>query len=417
MTRISWVQRESPTLERQLERWFNNRGLARMLDGTVLKRSTAVNAAPGLVVVFVVALLLIVPDLLPVSLLQSLVITIPVLVASWVVSNLLRRAPVFGPVREVGWFEALVFVVVPTIVVGVASRTDRLTTGIADENGSIFYLPSDWVLNTAATMLVQILLLLFVIGLAKSGLLSVTHWLAREAITGVPGSAGALAGALPVLLGVVFFFFLNPGVWVSVGRLDTNAYGLLIGLLVLLSAAFLGSRKQLDVDRLATFEAPDDLRQALAETPLAEDPATERTVATMSYPVRVPLSHRQSANVRLVAILSRLVIATVVAAAVFTFFTVLGLIVVDAEVVTGWTRQSPDVLWQWRSPYRTYIISAQELRVAGFLGVFSGFYFSLVSATDGRLRTDAYEAATDMIREACALRVALLEPAPAQPKA
>ena len=45
---------------------------------------------------------------------------------------------------------------------------------------------------------------------------------------------------------------------------------------------------------------------------------------------------------------------------------------------------------------------------AGFLAAFSGFNYALVSATDARLRQNAFDAATSIVRRACALRVVLL---------
>lgn len=395
------------SVERQVEQWFHRRGLARLLDGTPVRRGTAVESAPALVLLFVFVMLAVVPDLLPISFAKSFLVTVPVLIVSWVISNLLRRRRPLARVRAVGWFEGFVFIVVPALVVAGASGK-RGATQVVTENGTPYYLPNDWVLNTIGIVMVQTVLLVLVVVLTKSGLLSVSRWLAKETISGVSGSAGALAGALPVLLGVVFFFFLNPGVWASVGKLDTLAYGVLIGLLVVLSGAFLGSRRQLDVEALTTFDSVEELRAALAGTPLADAAVPGAPLEKLAFPLRVPLHGRAALNVRLVAVLSRLVVATVVGSAVFLFFTVLGLIAVDSTVVKGWTQQAPLVLWKYVTVDRTYIISAQQMRVAGFLGVFSGFYFSLVSATDGRLRIDAQGAATDMIRQACAQRAVLL---------
>ena len=395
-------------MERQVEQWFLRRGLAQLLQGTPVRRGTAVQSAPALVVLFVVVMLGLVPDLLTIAFGYALLVTVAVLVVSWVISSLIHHRRPFAPVGTIGWFEALAFVLVPPLVILAAKRGAGVTTQVSDEYGSPYTLPNDWVVNALLALSLQVTLLVMVILLTKSGLASVSRWLARETIAGVSGSAGALAGALPVLLGVVFLFFLNPGVWASVGKLSTNAYGLLIALLVVLSAAFLGSRRQLDVTSMARFEDAEALRQALVGTPMESDERAEAAVARLTFPVTVPLQGLQGLNIRLVAVLSRLVVAAVVGSAVFLFFTVLGLIVVDAEVVKGWTRESPTVLWQYRSAVRTYIISAQQMRVAGFLGVFSGFYYSLVSATDARLRIDARDAAGDMLRQALALRAVLL---------
>jgi hypothetical protein len=62
-----------------------------------------------------------------------------------------------------------------------------------------------------------------------------------------------------------------------------------------------------------------------------------------------------------------------------------------------------------------HMVTWQQLRVAGFLAAFSSFNYMLVAATDGRLRQDAADATTAIVRQACALRLAVLGQAPTQP--
>ena len=72
-------------------------------------------------------------------------------------------------------------------------------------------------------------------------------------------------------------------------------------------------------------------------------------------PTTCPLGRRQEMAVRLVAVISRLVLAAVIASAVFAFFVVLGYLAVDAETVKGWTRVDPTAVLQVTTSVRAYV--------------------------------------------------------------
>ena len=83
---------------------------------------------------------------------------------------------------------------------------------------------------------------------------------------------------------------------------------------------------------------------------------------------------------------------------------------VNVEVVKPWT-QAPTIqpLWEWTTTRRTYALTWEHLRVAGFLAVFAGFYFSIVSATDAALQDGVRDTVEDEVRQACAARLVVLE--------
>ena len=64
------------------ERWFRQRGLVTLLDGTGVESTAGVRAAPALVVIFLVIMLWGVPDLLGVPLLPGALIAIGTIVAT-----------------------------------------------------------------------------------------------------------------------------------------------------------------------------------------------------------------------------------------------------------------------------------------------------------------------------------------------
>jgi hypothetical protein len=118
----------------------------------------------------------------------------------------------------------------------------------------------------------------------------------------------------------------------------------------------------------------------------------------------------------MVAVLSRLVTAAVLGSAVFGIFLVLGFIVIGADTTLAWARTPPSIVFGIDLGGGVeHMVTWQQLRVAGFLAAFSSFNYMLVAATDGRLRQDAADATTAIVRQACALRLVVLGQAPTQP--
>ncbi len=236
-------------------------------------------------------------------------------------------------------------------------------------------------------------------------LFTLARWLLRELIGTLAATTAALARTLPLLLGVVTFFFFTAEVWQSVGRARSLSYALILLTFVGLGAIFLASRRQLDLQLLARFDLDHSVADVLADV----DQPFDSSVRLEEYEGLCPLSSQQTFNLRLIAVLSRMVVAVVVAMAVGTVFTVLGALAIDAEVVKAWTLHDPTILVSLKVPGRTWILSWEHLRVVGFLSTFTGFYFSVVSATDPSLREGISDTADDAVRHACAVRLVYVQ--------
>lgn len=90
-----------------------------------------------------------------------------------------------------------------------------------------------------------------------------------------------LARTLPLLLGVVTFFFLSAELWQSMGRLRPISYTAVVLLFVGLGAAFLSSRSQLDLDALSRFSSSHEIATLLAGTSVALTAPEESTATAM----------------------------------------------------------------------------------------------------------------------------------------
>lgn len=238
---------------------------------------------------------------------------------------------------------------------------------------------------------------------AVRALVSIVRWMTTALLESLVSTGPAMARTLPLLVGVVTFFFFTGEVWQSVGLLDAPAYTAAVLLFVAVGAAFLSNRTRLDLGALSRFESERELVEALDGTPQAG-----RGV-DVPLPAECPLSTGQERTLRLVATVSRLVVASVVALSVLAFYLALGVITITPGTVATWTGADPTTLASVAVGERTYAVTLPLLRVAGFLAVFSGFYYAVVSVTDPTMRQGMSDTATETVREACAARLALLQ--------
>lgn len=393
----------------EVERWFARRGLGVLLDDTHLGSHASVRMVPWLLGCFLVVMFALVPGSTS-NMLVTVVISLVTALATWVGGNFARGDRVFARLHRVGFIEMAAFVVVPTVAAAVAPYED---VAVWDERISA----GDARLLTTTTIAgLQLLLLVVVVAVVQLRLVSVAALLTRQLFTSLSGTATVMARTLPLLLGVVTFFFFTGELWQSVGRLTAGAYLGVVALFVASSTAFLARREHLDVEALGHFSTDDELTDALRTTPLARGaglyPADDGVAhVSVAIPAQCTLSRGQQRTVLLVATLSRLVVATVVAGAVLAFFLVLGVLCVDASVVATWSGHEPSVLAGWSSSVHDYVVTWQHIRVAGFLAVFAGFYYSVVSATDPTLRQGLVDNTADTVRAACAARLVVLSQA------
>ncbi|WP_255574185.1 hypothetical protein, partial [Austwickia sp. TVS 96-490-7B] len=380
---------------KEVERWLRRRGLPQLTRGTIVGHDVTVRAAPVLIVLYAVMMIVLIPTFTPATWSSGLIVSIIVMLVTWVVSNLFRRRAPFSAPNTIGPLEALAFVATP--VLSVSMNPPLLLKDERPEEALQIMLGILLVL--AALQIVQLVVVFFTV---LFGVVTLSRWLIHELANALANGASALASTLPVVLGVVFFFFLNPGIWVTIGRQTAWAYTGVISLLLLLTGAFIGSRSPLDMKAIGRFEDADQLGEALVGTPL------EGKGPQLDEPTSCPLGRWESGNLKLIVVISRLMPAVVIALGVFAFFGVLGYLAVDTDTVRGWTRQPPSIFFEFTTAKHTYILSAEHARVAGFVATFAAFNYSLASATDSRLRHSINDTAEDMARSACALRVALL---------
>lgn len=379
-----------------VERWFLRRGLASLLSDTNHRTKPANRAAPMLIALLLVSMIAVAACGRSHTLVNLLIGCVAILL-TWVVANVVRRSPPFSGIERIGRMECAVFVLLPTISAAVQAY-EKVDLGFAVLD------QLDLRVSLAALFFVTMsLVLAVVLFTVRFGIVALVGWLSRQIVGSISVAGAALSRTLPLLMGVVLFVFLSNEVWQTLGRLDSWAYLGALSLFVLLSALFLSSRQQLDLAGLSRFEDCDELAKQLANTPLAGQ------ASGITLPAQTPLSRAQIFNLKLVAILARLTVASVVSVAVFLFFTGFGFMVVTGNLVASWVEGQPEVIWTLTTKLHTYQLTWEHLRVSTFLAVFSGFYFSVVSATDPALREGMSDTSSDAVRQACAVRLAVMQ--------
>lgn len=210
----------------------------------------------------------------------------------------------------------------------------------------------------------------------------------------VRGSSG-LWHILPLLLVAVTFFFLAGETWQAIGRLRGLPLLLTFTLFISLGVVVLVRRARTDLDELGEFDAIDQVRGALPG-----DFDADRDFHYVNEPLRLV----ERTNLLLISVLGKAMVAVVVGLAVMLFFVLFGMLTIDADLAESWSGEPPRVYLQFTIGEHDYALTAPAVRVAGFLGTFSGLYFIVSASTDRELAQALSSGAVSHIRSAMAVR-------------
>jgi hypothetical protein len=129
----------------------------------------------------------------------------------------------------------------------------------------------------------------------------------------------------------------------------------------------------------------------------------------------LPLTRRQWNNVGLVVLVSEAVQVALVTILVFVFFVLFGMISLSQGVMRIWVGHDVDVVWRLKVSGDTFVLTTELLKVAIFLGAFSGLYFMVVLLTDATYREEFLEQVVSDVRDAFAVREPSTSPTSGRP--
>lgn len=369
----------APDLGPQLERWFLRRGIPHFIYEYSATEDVLTRALPLLVLVFLAEVVGVINEGWPLwANVLSILGGLALLVGGWMVSNRLRGRPWTTRPDRVGAIEIGVFVVVPALLPLVFGGN----------------------LATAALVAAANAVLLLVIYVATSyGVVPMTRWAVGRILTELGATLGLFARALPLLLLVFMFLFINAEVWAVAGGLDTLLFSLTVGLLGVMALVFVIFRVPAELRTAARFSSWSEVAAHTAASPAAGVPP--RSPSADDVP---PPSKGEWTNLGLVVVFSLGLQVLLVAAVVAAFFVAFGLLAISGPTIAEWTGAPAGDLATLTLGSRSFMLTGALLRVAGFLGAFAGLYFAVYAVHDPTFRGDFFEQTIAEVRESLAVR-------------
>jgi hypothetical protein len=322
---------------RKLEREFRRDGLPNLIVDRSVPEDIFPRAIPFLLLVFVVEIV----NALDVksgwtNLLLGLSAT-AVVIGAMGVLNVVRRRRFLSIPNRVGRGELVAFVVLPALVPLIL-------------DGRVQFGVSTMLLN--ATIVV---LAFFVVGV---GLVSIVRWAVAGLFVHLGTSLTALVRAMPLLLFFSLVSFFTAEIWQVFTATSPATYWAAIGMFVLLGMVFVSVRM----------------------------PSVVRDLQAESYMGDVPLRRQERLNLASLAFVSESLQVLFVSAAVWLFYTLLGTLLVSADVRADWLGQPDTIMWDIAFFGEHLEVTWQLLRVAGGVAAFSGLYYSVTMLLDSAYR-------------------------------
>jgi hypothetical protein len=372
------------TVIRDTEHWFVQRGLPHLIDDYSATRDVLTRAVPILTLIFLVEVANAPKRSFPIWLDAVAVgAGFAILLGAWMLANMLRHRPLLARPDSVGVFEVAVFVVAPPAIPLVFGGQWRSAIGTAALN-------------------LGLLAAIYVV--TSYGVVPMTRWAAAETVRELNAVVGLFVRALPLLLLFVTFLFLTAEVWQVSDGLTGPFYWLVLGFFVVIGVLFAVIRLPKMIGELSDFESWDVVVGRVEGTPVS-GVAHEVARPTGDAPA---LSNRQWGNVGLVVLFSQGIQVILVTAMIGVFLAAFGMVVVTEPTIEAFVGGDPHVLATLDLWGRHMVLTEELLRVAGFLSVFSGFYFAISVLTDARYREEFLEEIMGEMHRSLAVRAVYL---------
>lgn len=251
----------------------------------------------------------------------------------------------------------------PALLVAVAALVAGLATGLTAEDVASGVLAATGTALTLAAGWAAIALRGTVIA----------RWAVRRTAREVGVMFPLVTRALPLLLLFTTFLFINTEVWQVASSLPRPVLWTAVLLFAGVAVVFLLVR------------LPEEL-----------DGVTGRIGNG-----KADLTGRQRANLLLVLLVTQALQVLVLAAAVFGFFVVFGLVAIQPDVVEAWIGHPPtDRHWSLGSLDVTLPVSNELFQVSVFLAAFSGLYFTVYAVSDHNYREQFFTRVSGQLERA-----------------
>jgi hypothetical protein len=230
------------------------------------------------------------------------------------------------------------------------------------------------------------------------------RWVIGHGARQILALSGVLVRALPLLLLVVIVVFYTVEPFQIAHEVPTELIGVSIGFFLLLATAFSITQVPRVVSELADDESWPEIKRRVRAT----DAAALANHMPARAGVTANLSRREWINIGLVVMASEGVLVLLVAAAMFSFLVVLGLLTVPTSLATIWIGEHPDVLTSFHLFGKQLSVTTELLESAGFLAGFTALQFTVSLLSDKTYQEEFLHDLRDKLREALAVRAVYL---------
>lgn len=378
------------TLVRRTEQWFVRQGAPTMIEGYGFRSHVLPRMLPALTFVAVGSLAWLV-------LLQStglskwvlLGVIVAVMVSAWIVLSLfVRRLPSFSRQTTIVLLAgyAAMPVIVPLLQYAV---NDEIITPGAENPKAELWINALWFIAFFGLAFVATMLA------TTYGLGALLKAAIRHVLADLRNSVHLLGRALPPMLFVTLFLFFTGELWQAMNRLKWPRVSLVVLLFAAITVLAAAARLRDEIGRVEQDLRPEILSIACKGTPLAGVELAEPLA-----PRR--LNGRQLRNLLVMLAIRQLVQAAVVGLALFSFFVVLGLIVVTPEIAAQWIGE----------PAKESAIPgvpSAMLRNATLFAAFGSMYFSVISMSDAEHRQRFFAPVLEKVERTLEVRAVYLE--------
>ncbi|MDJ0924546.1 MAG: hypothetical protein QNJ77_08295 [Acidimicrobiia bacterium] len=366
----------------ETERWFVDRGVPHFIDAYNASEDVLTRALPALVLLFLFSSISAIDLDWPAwGIITASLGGLAILLGIWAGISWLRGLrPLLHRPDRVGVVEIGVFLGVPALLPIIFGW--------------------DWK-GALLTFLSQAFLLGLVYVVTSYGIVAISWWVAGQLLHSLGRTVRLFTRTLPLLLIGFMFLFINAEAWQSAGRLDTALLVAVGGLFAVLAGVFLGTQVPREIRGLNQFRSWDEVEALCDEAPGAP-------IAGDGAPEPQSLSRRERGNLWLLVFISQSFRLLVVSTLIGAFFIGLGLLIIQTDTVTLWTTQPPTVMWETTLFGIDLQLTAELMRVSGFLAAFALVYFSVYTTTESALREEFYEDITAEVRQNLAVRVRYL---------
>ena len=231
----------------------------------------------------------------------------------------------------------------------------------------------------------------------------IVTWAAKRIISSIRQLIPVMTRALPLLLVFILFLFVNAEVWQLSANLDGGALWLTVLLFAVVGIAFFLASIPSEIDEVDHTYESGAVARACVGTPM-EAQARRLEAKGVDLGSVPSLREYERLNLMLVLLLTQFVQVLLVAASVFAFLFVFGIIAMNDVVATTWTAENRVTAWGGLPN-----LSVELLQVCVFLSSFSGLYFTVYALTDDTYRADFFGTVVDELERATAVRAAYLE--------